>query len=53
MDGNRDLNYSKYFNKGEMINKEADSYTSIIHKANVIEIEELLLSLDFIRSLGD
>lgn len=51
----RDLNYSKYFNKGEMINKEADDYTSHnTHRLNVKEIEELLLSLDFIKeSLGD
>ena len=51
----RDLNYSNYFNEGETINKEADDYTSHnTHRLNVKEIEELLLSLDFIKeSLGD
>ena len=52
----RDLNYSKYFNEGETINKEVDDYTSHnTHRLNKeIEVQELLLNLDFIKeSLGD
>lgn len=48
---NRDLNYSKYFSKGEIKISEQNDYSSnTTTRLNVNQIKELLLSLDFIRN---
>ena len=47
---NRSLNYGKFYEEGKEISREHREYTS--HNAkrlNVTQIEELLLSLDFIK----
>ncbi len=47
---NRDLNYDKYFSKGEGKISLADEYTSHnTYRLNVEETKELLLKLDMIR----
>lgn len=47
---NRDLNYDKYFSKGEGKISLADEYTSHnTHRMNVRETKQLLLQLDMIR----
>ncbi len=48
---NRGLNYDKYYEQGKKISRKFNEYTS--HNAdrlNVKQIEELLLSLDFIKN---
>jgi len=48
---NRDLNYDKYFSKGEGKISLADEYTSHnTYRLNVEETKELLLKLDMIRN---
>jgi UDP-N-acetylglucosamine 4,6-dehydratase/5-epimerase len=47
---NRDLNYAKYFSEGEESISHLDDYTS--HntlRLNVVQIKELLLTLDYIK----
>ncbi len=47
---NRSLNYRKYFEEGKEIPKKYIEYTSHnTNRLNVAQIEELLLSLDFIK----
>ena len=47
---NRDLNYSKYFSKGQVEFSEAQDYTSHNTKRlNKEEMKEMLLSLDYVR----
>ena len=47
---NRDLNYAKYFSEGEHEVSVADDYTSHnTHRLNKEQVQQLLLSLDFIR----
>ncbi len=47
---NRDLNYDKYFSKGEGKISLADEYTSHnTHRMNVEETKELLMQLEMIR----
>lgn len=46
---NRDLNYAKYFSEGEERISQLDDYTSHnTRRLNVKQIEDLLLSLDYI-----
>ena len=47
---NRDLNYSKYFSRGEQDISKLTDYTSENTKLlNVNEIKNTLLSLDYIK----
>jgi len=47
---NRDLNYAKYFSKGEADISTLDDYTSHnTRRLNVEEVKSLLLSLDYIK----
>ena len=47
---NRVLNYDKYYKEGKHISKESKEYTSHnTERLNVSQIENLLLSLDFIK----
>ncbi|MFA5570225.1 MAG: polysaccharide biosynthesis protein [Sphaerochaetaceae bacterium] len=47
---NRDLNYDKYFSKGETKASEAEEYTSEnTHRLSIVEIKEKLLSLEYVR----
>jgi UDP-N-acetylglucosamine 4,6-dehydratase len=47
---NRDLNYAKYFSEGEESISHLDDYTSHnTHRLNMVEVKELLLTLDFIK----
>jgi UDP-N-acetylglucosamine 4,6-dehydratase/5-epimerase len=47
---NRDLNYNKYFNEGELLSENISAYTSHNTKRlDVDETAELLLSLKYIR----
>ncbi len=54
---NRDLNYSKYFEKGEKVITQAEEYTSHnTHRLNEEELKQMLLSLieiqDDLREFG-
>jgi UDP-glucose 4-epimerase len=47
---NRDLNYDKYFIKGEKEVSEMDDYTSANTKRlNIEEVKKLLLELDYVK----
>lgn len=47
---NRDLNYSKYFSKGQVEFSEAQDYTSHnTRRLNKEEMKEMLLSLDYVK----
>ena len=47
---NRSLNYDKFYNEGKEITKEYQEYTSHnTHRLSVNQIEDLLMSLDFIK----
>lgn len=47
---NRDLNYAKYFAKGEVKTSAVDDYNSHnTHRLNLQETKELLLTLDYIQ----
>lgn len=48
---NRDLNYAKYFAKGEVKTSAADDYNSHnTRRLSLIETKDLLLGLDFIKN---
>lgn len=47
---NRDLNYNKYFNEGDLLSDNIESYTSHnTRRLNVEETKDLLLSLDYVQ----
>ena len=48
---NKVLNYDKFYNEGKEISKEYREYTSHnTERLDVSQIEDLLLSLDFIKN---
>ena len=48
---NRDLNYDKYFDKGEIKTSALDDYNSHnTRRLDVKETEEILLGLEFIKN---
>ncbi len=47
---NRDLNYNKYFNEGDLLSDNIESYTSHnTRRLNVEETKSLLLGLDYVQ----
>ena len=47
---NRDLNYTKYFSKGQKFISNNEDYTSHNTKLlNIKDLKKLLMSLDFIK----
>ncbi len=47
---NRDLNYNKYFNEGDLMSENIESYTSHnTRRMNVEETKKLLLGLDYVQ----